>query len=256
MGAAAFRTCGVRIDALNLSQAADVVIGAARDRRPLVTHLCNAYTLSLCVRDADFAEVVDAGDLNLMDGAPLVWTARRLGFEHCTERVYGPDLMLAVMDRGRVHGLRHHLYGGRPDVLAQLEHALTARLPGLRVVAREAPPFRDLDATEEQEVIARLRDGGADVVWVGLGTPRQDLAVHRLREAGVPLVAVGAAFDFHAGAKRQAPVWVQRIGMEWLFRLVAEPRRLWRRYLIGNPVFLYGLARGVERVDTPGPESA
>lgn len=248
----AFRTCGVRIDALSLAQAADTIVAAARDRRPLATHLCNAYTLSLCVRDPDLARVVDAGDLNLMDGAPLVWTARRLGFTHCTERVYGPDLMLEVMDRGRAHGLRHHLYGGRPEVVAALEARLTSRLPGLEVVARESPPFRDLTEAEQQAAVTHLRAVGADVVWVGLGTPRQDVAVQRLREVGVPLVAVGAAFDFHAGVKRQAPGWMRRAGLEWLFRLLTEPRRLWRRYLVGNPVFLYGLARGVERVG-PSP---
>lgn len=251
----AFRTCGVRLDAVNLRQASDAVITAAREPRPLVTHLCNAYTLSLCVRDRAYAEVIDAGDLNLMDGAPLVWTARRLGFDHCTERVYGPDLMLDVLDRGRPHGLRHHLYGGHPAVTERLEHALVERLPGLRIVGRESPPFRDLTPDEEEAALARLRQSDADVVWVGLGTPRQDIAVQRLRELGRPVVAVGAAFDFHAGVKRQAPAWIRRAGLEWLFRLTTEPRRLWKRYLVGNPVFLYGLARGVERLDPPAADA-
>lgn len=250
----ALRTCGVRIDAVNLQQACDTIVEAARARRPLATHLCNAYTLSLCVRDRAFAQVIDSGDLNLMDGAPLVWTARRLGFDHCTERVYGPNLMLAVLDRGRAHGLRHHLYGGHPDVAERLEQSLVTRLPGLQVVGRESPPFRDLTPGEEEDALQRIRQTDPDVVWVGLGTPRQDVVVQRLRELGRPVVAVGAAFDFHAGAKRQAPTWIQQAGLEWLFRLTTEPRRLWRRYLVGNPVFLYGLARGVERIDSPAPD--
>src|SRR5680860_510215 len=110
-----FRTCGVRVDALSLDQATETVVGAAVRRQPLATHLCNAYTLALSVRDPAYATVVDEGDLNLMDGSPLVWTARRLGFHHCTERVYGPDLMVGVLDRGRSHGLTHFLYGGTPE---------------------------------------------------------------------------------------------------------------------------------------------
>lgn len=248
----AFRTCGVRIDALNLRQAADAVLELAREGRPAAVHLCNAYTLSIAVRDPRFAALLDRGELNLMDGTPLVWVSRRLGYAHCTERVYGPDLMLDVVDRGRADELGHYLYGGAPEVVQSLGHRLEQRYPGARVVAADSPPFRPLTSDEEDATVERITGSGAHLVWVGLGTPRQDEMVDRLRaRLSVPVVAVGAAFDFHAGAKRQAPAWLREVGLEWLFRLATEPRRLWRRYLIGNPVFLYGLARGVERVDAP-----
>lgn len=244
----ALRTCGVRIDVLGREAAADAVVARALAGGPCAVHLCNAYTLSLAVRSAATAAMLDAGDLNLPDGTPLVWAARRAGID-TPGRVYGPDLMLDVLDRGRAHGLRHYLFGSTPEVLADLEAALRARLPGVEVVGSFSPPFRDATPAEEAEAVERILASGAQAVWVGLGTPRQDEWVARFRDRlPVPLVAVGAAFDFHAGRKAQAPAWMQQCGLEWLFRLVTEPRRLWRRYLVGNPVFLYGLARGVEVV--------
>lgn len=254
--ASGLRTCGVRIDALARDQAAQWVVATAGARpRPTSgasVHLCNAYTLSLTSRDPELAALIDGGTRNLMDGMPLVWTARRLGFEHIDERVYGPDLMLDVMHAGVDGGLRHYLYGGAPDVVADLEERLRVRVPGVRIVGAESPPYRPLTGEEEDEVAARFMEADADVVWVGLGTPKQDVFVERFKER-VPavFVAVGAAFDFHAGRKRQAPEWMQRAGLEWLFRLLSEPRRLWRRYLIGNLVFLWGLSRGVEVVELP-----
>jgi N-acetylglucosaminyldiphosphoundecaprenol N-acetyl-beta-D-mannosaminyltransferase len=249
----ALRTCGVRIDVLDREGAADEVVARALAGGPCAVHLCNAYTLSLAVRSQRTADLLDAGDLNLPDGTPLVWVARRKGIE-TSGRVYGPDLMLDVLDRGRAHGLRHFLHGSTPEVLADLEATLRARLRGVEIVGSFSPPFRDATAAEDDEAVARIVASGAHVVWVGLGTPRQDEWVARLRDRiPVPLVAVGAAFDFHAGRKTQAPAWMQERGLEWLFRLATEPRRLWRRYLIGNPVFLLGLARGVEVV-RPGED--
>lgn len=233
-----FRCAGVRIDALDLDDAADAVVGLAASRRPAAVHLCNAYTLSLADEDPALTETLARGDLNLPDGMPLVWIARRLGIP-ISGRVYGPDLMLAVLDRGREHGLRHYLYGSSPEVIDRLAASLAARLPGLRIAGAESPPFRALSADEKGDMVERLSSSGADIVWVGIGTPRQDVFVDEFREAiGVPLVAVGAAFDFHAGLKRQAPAWLQDRGLEWAFRLATEPRRLWRRYLIGNARFV------------------
>jgi N-acetylglucosaminyldiphosphoundecaprenol N-acetyl-beta-D-mannosaminyltransferase len=210
-------------------------------------HLCNAYTISLAHRDANFAYVLDRGDLNLMDGMPLVWTARRVGFDHCSDRVYGPDLMREVMSAGRESGLTHYLYGSTPEVIARLRHNLVETLPGVEIVGAEAPPFRDLDPAEVAALVDRVIESEADVVWIGLGTPKQNHFADRLSGL-VPalVVGVGAAFDFHAGTKPQAPRWIQRAGLEWLFRLLTEPRRLWRRYLVGNTVFLFGALRTVE----------
>lgn len=233
----------MRIDAVDLDEAADWVVAQARAGAPASVHLCNAYTLSLATTDAALAETLDRGDRNLPDGMPLVWIARRLGLP-MENRVYGPDLMLAVLDRGRAVGLRHYLYGSTDDVLADLRAALTDRFPGLDIAGAESPPFRPLTPEEEGAVVDRIKGSGAHIVWVGIGTPRQDVFVDAFRDRlGVPLMAVGAAFDFHAGRKKQAPAWLQKRGLEWAFRLVTEPRRLWRRYLIGNARFAWAVAR-------------
>ena len=185
---------------------------------------------------------LNADDLNLPDGMPLVWIAWRLGMRWLTKRVYGPDLMAEVLDRGRCLGLRHYMYGSTPEVLEALQHELESRYPGLDIVGVEAPPFRALTDAEVRCNIERMRTSGADVVWTGLGTPKQDEFVHSFhQQIGRPTVAVGAAFDFFAGTTKQAPPWMQSSGLEWLFRLTHEPRRLWRRYLIGNTKFLRGL---------------
>jgi N-acetylglucosaminyldiphosphoundecaprenol N-acetyl-beta-D-mannosaminyltransferase len=159
-------------------------------------------------------------------------------------RVYGPDLMLAVLDAGRERNLRHYFYGGTAAVARDLQARVEQRFPGLVIAGSESPPFRELTEAESAAMVQRIRAARPDIVWVGLGTPRQDHFVAAYGEQlQSTLVAVGAAFDFHAGHKRQAPAWMQRAGLEWLFRLAAEPRRLWRRYVVGNPVFLFGVAR-------------
>ena len=155
-------------------------------------------------------------------------------------RVYGPDLMARCLDAGRPAGTRHYLYGGTEELLAKLESRILERWPGAELVGAEAPPFRDLSDHEIAAAAERMRESGADVVWVGLGTPKQDWAVDRLAVGGsARCVAVGAAFDFIAGTKRQAPAWIGRSGFEWLYRLLIEPRRLWKRYLVGNSVFVW-----------------
>jgi N-acetylglucosaminyldiphosphoundecaprenol N-acetyl-beta-D-mannosaminyltransferase len=241
-GSMSFYCCGVRIDTPTQELAAERILAAALERVPLAVHLCNAYTLSLALDDRAFGARLNADDLNLPDGMPLVWIARRLGMRWLTKRVYGPDLMAEVLDRGRCLGLRHYMYGSTPEVLEALQRELESRYPGLDIAGAEAPPFRALTNAEVRCNIERMHTSGADVVWAGLGTPKQDEFVHSFHEQiGCPTVAVGAAFDFFAGATKQAPRWMQSIGLEWLFRLSHEPRRLWRRYLIGNTKFLKGL---------------
>lgn len=246
----AFRCCGVRVDAVTMDDVVDRLRVFTQTGGGRAVHLCNAWTLALARKDRALTEALDRGDLNLPDGTPLTWIGRRVGFTHMRRRVYGPDLMLAAVRTGRVWGLRHYLYGSTPEVVGALARRLTAIAPGVQVVGAEAPPFRPLTEREEAELVERVRQAGPDVVWVGLGTPRQDLFVDRFRDRlGVTLVAVGAAFDFLAGAKRQAPAWMQDRGLEWAFRLATEPRRLWRRYLVGNAQFLVGVASGVTVVD-------
>jgi N-acetylglucosaminyldiphosphoundecaprenol N-acetyl-beta-D-mannosaminyltransferase len=237
----------VAVDATRRADARDEVVRRATEGTPTGVHLVNAYSL-VCAHSHD--EVAGAlaaeADVNFMDGMPLVWLARAFGASPDISRVYGPDLMLDVLDRGRAHGLRHYLYGGTPRTLSLLRERLERRFPGVQIVGSEAPPFRPLDPHEVAAAQDRIRQSSADVVWVGLGTPKQDLLCTEWAAAcDCVMVGVGAAFDFHAGVKRQAPQRMQRFGLEWLFRLCTEPRRLAGRYLAGNLRFLW-LARRSE----------
>ena len=253
-----FWCCGVRIDVLPLDVAAEEIVRSASTGAVAAVHLCNAYSLALAERDPAFRRSLNRGDLNLPDGMPLVWAARRLGFDQLRSRVYGPQLMQAVVDRGRSRRLRHYLYGSTPAVVERLATSLRARYPGVEIVAAESPPFRPLEPDEADALVARVQAAEAGVVWVGLGTPTQDRFVDELRtRLGTTLVAVGAAFDFLAGTKPQAPGVLQELGLEWAYRLACEPRRLWRRYLLGNLVFLAGLARhGLATAGGTGPGPA
>jgi N-acetylglucosaminyldiphosphoundecaprenol N-acetyl-beta-D-mannosaminyltransferase len=170
---------------------------------------------------------------------PLVWLGRSKSGRD-VQRVYGPDLMLRLCDLSAQLGYTHYCYGGAKGIPELLAERLTARTPGLRVVGGYSPPYRPLTVEEDGEIVDRINATGADVVWVGLGTPKQDLwmASHRDRLSAPVLIGIGAAFDFHTGRKPQAPRWMQRSGLEWLFRLLTEPRRLWKRYVINNPLFI------------------
>ncbi len=225
----------VTIDFVTLQETATTI--AAGELRGGV-HLCNAYTVALAEEDDEVAEALAADTANLPDGTPLVWWAKRHGHPDA-ERVYGPDLMEAVLDRGRRVGTKHYLFGSTPDVLAALQTAIARRWPGADIVGSESPPFRDLSHDELRASVDRVLAAGATVVWVGMGTPKQDLLVHRMAAMGdATFVAIGAAFDFIAETKTQAPRWMMKLGLEWLFRLVTEPRRLWKRYLVYNAKFL------------------
>jgi N-acetylglucosaminyldiphosphoundecaprenol N-acetyl-beta-D-mannosaminyltransferase len=194
--------------------------------------------------DPETRRAVDRA-LAVPDGVPLVWALRALGHPDAS-RVYGPDLMAAYCARCAETGTTMFLYGGRSDeALAALTEALLARYPGLRIVGGWSPPFRPLTAEEQDEVAARINASGADVVWVGTGQPKQEKWMADMRDRlDAPILAgVGAAFDFHAGIVAQAPEWIQRRGLEWAYRLVREPRRLWRRYAKYNPLFVAAFAR-------------
>lgn len=229
-------------------------------------HLCNAYTLALADRDPELHGVLGAAPLNLPDGQPVVWANRLLhrGTPLPATRVYGPDLLLDVFDLGRSSGLRHYLLGSTPHVLDALERQLRSRFPDALITGSCSPPFRPLTAQETRKQQEDIRSAEADVVWVGLGTPKQDRWAAELCTAlPVVAVAVGAAFDFIAGTKPQAPHWMRRSGLEWVFRLGCEPRRLWRRYLFGNARFVWGVTRqsvkavaGPDKTHTAAPLSA
>lgn len=198
------------------------------------------HTVMACHEDEDLRRAVLGSSLTVPDGQPLVWAMNLLGHEQ-PNRVYGPTLMERHCAHAAQNGTRVYLYGGRDrDALDTLARNLLRRFPGLTIVGGWSPPFRQLTEAEEEGVVDEINRSGADVVWVGIGVPKQEKWMARMRprlEAPV-LVGVGAAFDFHAGLVPQAPARVQSLGLEWLFRLVQEPRRLWRRYARYNPLFV------------------
>jgi N-acetylglucosaminyldiphosphoundecaprenol N-acetyl-beta-D-mannosaminyltransferase len=233
--------CGVRIDALNMACAVERLLHGGVEG---AVHLCNAYTLSLATHDDGYRQRLNDSALNLPDGMPLVWIARRLSLHELNDRVYGPTLMATCLDQGRRTGARHYLYGSTPQVLDALRNQIEARWPGAEIVGVESPPFRPLTDDELRASLQRVAAARATIVWVGMGTPKQDDLVHRMAAAQPgTYVAVGAAFDFIAGTKKQAPPWMQRSGLEWLYRLGSEPKRLWRRYLVGNTQFIWSVIR-------------
>ncbi|MET7312735.1 WecB/TagA/CpsF family glycosyltransferase [Streptomyces sp. NPDC005571] len=209
-------------------------------------HLSNAYTLALADRDTELRSLLRSASLNLPDGQSVVWANQLLhrGTPLPSTRVYGPDLFLDVFALSQNTDVRHYLLGATPQVLDGLHRELRRRFPGTRIAGTCSPPFGPLNAEELRRQAEDIRAADADVVWVGLGTPKQDHWVADLcAQLPVVAVAVGAAFDFIAGTKRQAPPWMQNNGLEWLFRLGCEPRRLWRRYLFGNARFVWRVTR-------------
>lgn len=195
--------------------------------------------------DLQLKQIHNRAGLVTPDGMPLVWINWLHG-NSTVDRVYGPDLMLAVAESGLTvngesqNGFKHFLYGGREGVADQLAFRLRERFPGIQIVGTYCPPFRPLTESEDSQVIGLIDSSGADIVWVGLSTPKQErwMAAHHNKLQASVMIGVGAAFDMHAGLLTQAPHWMQRSGTEWLFRLLVEPRRLWRRYLVNNPRFV------------------
>lgn len=220
------------------------------------THIINHVPADVTVharRDLKFREAVSRADLNVPDGMGVVWGCRALGYPNVRERVYGPDFMRLAIEWGMSFGLTHYLLGGTDRVLTQLMEKLSTKHPEITIVGAYSPPFRPLTGKDIAEIADHINEKCPDVVWVGLGTPKQQFVAAQLRplvDVHV-LVTVGAAFDFLAGAKRQAPVWMQTRGLEWLFRLLTEPRRLAVRYLVGNPQFILGVLSDI-RSRRPG----
>ncbi len=204
--------------------------------------VCTVHTVMECQYNPGLRDMVNYADLATPDGMPLVWLGRWAGYRHVS-RVYGPDLMQAFCQRSAPAGYRHFFYGGAPGVPEVLAQRLCQDYPGLVVAGAYSPPFTPPTPEREREEIARINAAHPDVVWVALGTPKQDrwLSEHRDQLEAPVLVAVGAAFNILSGRLRQAPLWMRRSGLEWCWRLFQEPRRLWRRYLLFNPLFLWNL---------------
>jgi len=237
----AINVLGTRISALNLNGAADLVEGwisrGACGRYVCVT---GVHGVMEGLGNVAIRKILDQADACVPDGMPMVWLGWLHGFRQM-DRVYGPDLMLALLRRSAEKGYTNYFYGGGESVARELKDRMQRRFPGLRVVGACCPPFRSLTSKEEDCIIADINEKRPDLLWIGLSTPKQEMqmAAFRSKVRARVMLGVGAAFDFHAGRVRQAPHWVQRCGLEWLFRLCMEPRRLWRRYLRNNPLFIW-----------------
>jgi N-acetylglucosaminyldiphosphoundecaprenol N-acetyl-beta-D-mannosaminyltransferase len=210
-------------------------------------YICVAatHTVMVCEEDPELREAVLNSSLTVPDGQPLVWAMNALGGD-LSQRVYGPELMARYCERAAETGVRMYLYGGRNQgALVQLALNLRQRFGGVKIVGGYSPPFRDITQEEEDAIVNEINRSRADVIWVGVGAPKQEkwMAAMRDRLDAPVMIGVGAAFDFHAGLVPQAPNWMQSSGLEWLYRLAHEPRRLWRRYARYNPRFVTGFAR-------------
>ncbi len=234
---------GAPIDVLDAEIAVQRISAWAQSSQSRYVCICNAHSVVTTRQDPTFASAIAGADMATPDGAPVAWMLKRLGAAQQT-RVSGPELMLNYCARASRNGQSLYLYGSTPATLAALQNELKRRWPALNIAGAESPPFKAPTAAEDAATVERINASGAGTVWVSLGCPKQELwmASHRGRVQAV-MVGVGAAFDFHAGTISRAPPWMRENGLEWLHRLASEPRRLWKRYLLTNTVFLLGAAR-------------
>ena len=249
-----FKVLGVRVDAVQISDVVTQMQGWIQGRRKAhYIAVTGMHGVTEARYDPAFRAVLNAADLVVPDGMPLVWLGRRFGYS-LKRRVYGPEPMLAFCQQTASKGYRHFFYGGSPDVPERLADLLRRRCPGLQVAGTYSPPFRPPSREEDNELVELIRAADPDVLWVGLSTPKQErwMSEHRERLNIPVMVGVGAAFDLTTGRVKQAPAWMQENGLEWLFRLLQEPRRLWRRYLLYGSKFVWNVALelfGVRRFD-------
>ena len=244
---------GVHVSAINMPLALETIEDWIARRERHYVCVTGVHGIMESQQDESLRRIHNAAGLVTPDGMPLVWVSRLKGQRH-VNRVYGPDLMLALCERSVVKGYRHYLYGGMEGVPERLAANLQIRFPDLQIVGTYSPRFGPINDEDDAEITHMINDAAPDIVWVGLSTPKQErwMAAHTDRLTAPVLIGVGAACDFHAGLKKQAPRWMQRSGLEWLFRLVSEPSRLWKRYLINNPKFIFNIAlqlTGLRRYD-------
>ncbi len=228
---------GIRVDPTSYRQATDDILTWAKAGESRYVCVANVHMVMEAYDHADYQTIVNAADLVVPDGMPLVWMLRRMGHP-VQKRVSGPDLMLHVLERAAEQNIPVGFYGGTPAVLERLQAQLHRHFPALKVAYAYSPPFRSLSSQEEKQITKDINSSVIRILFVALGCPKQErwMAAHRGRIRAV-MIGVGAAFDFHAGVKSRAPRWMQQAGLEWLFRLLTEPRRLWYRYLYHNPRF-------------------
>ena len=230
---------GVGVSAIDMALALDAIDGWIEDRSSTFVCIRDVHGIMASQHDEAYRAIHSRAGMVTPDGMPVVWAARMMGYRH-VRKVSGTDLMAAMCERSISRGHRHFLYGGAPGVAEGLAAALEQRFPGVRIVGTHCPPFRPLTEEEDSDIVRLIDESGADIIWVGLGSPKQErwMDEHVGRISAPVLIGVGAAFDFLGGNVKRAPVWMQRSGLEWLHRLASEPRRLWRRYLAVTPRFI------------------
>jgi N-acetylglucosaminyldiphosphoundecaprenol N-acetyl-beta-D-mannosaminyltransferase len=229
-----------RIDAVQWTDALSRITAWGSTHESRYVCICNAHSVVTASSDPEFRTVINGADMATPDGMPVAWMLRRLGFPD-QQRINGPDLMWKYCAEAATRGESIFLYGGSQETLVILQRRLTNAFPGLRIAGAISPPFRQLTAEEDAADVEGINASGAGTIWVSLGCPKQEkwLAAHRGRINAV-MIGVRGAFDYHAGTIQRAPRWMQDAGLEWLHRLVSEPRRLWRRYLVTNTLFVVG----------------
>jgi N-acetylglucosaminyldiphosphoundecaprenol N-acetyl-beta-D-mannosaminyltransferase len=229
-----YDVAGVNVHAVRFEEGMSMLLAAPVRKKRIRVHFAAMHTFVAASRDEELRQTLNEADVIAPDGMPMVWLGRRQGKQ--VERFCGLDVMPAVLDRSRRLGFSHYFYGGRPEMVEALAASLQEQYPGLNVAGIYAPPFRPLTPGEQGEVVDMINKSGADYVWVGLGSPKQDhwLASFRPYLTASVLLAVGAAFDVQNGSVKRAPRWAQRSGLEWFFRLLSEPRRLFWRYTVTN----------------------
>jgi N-acetylglucosaminyldiphosphoundecaprenol N-acetyl-beta-D-mannosaminyltransferase len=234
------RILDVFVTPSTMSRTGDIVAEAVRSKEKVRGVFCTTHMIMGCHDMPAVRDAVNASDIVATDGMPLVWLSRLKGVKD-VERVYGPDALLAFCERGVTAGWRHYFYGSTASTLDRLVARLSERFPGLVVVGSYSPPYRALTEQEKEDITRQINNADPDIVWVGLGMPKQELWIAEFQpRLNAPVIlAVGAAFDFHSGTVKQAPRWLQKLGLEWFFRLLQEPGRLWRRYLVYNTRFLW-----------------
>lgn len=230
---------GVDVSPTTYEESVDVICQAAKTKHSAIVSLHAVHAIVTASTDPRLREAVNTFQIVAPDGQPVRWALNRLHRTGLRDRVYGPELMLRLCQRAAEEDISIYLYGGVNDeLLDKLRWRLTARFPKLRIAGAESPPFRPLTDEENQQVVQRINQSGAGIVFIGLGCPKQDWFAFEHRNSIQSVqVCVGAAFDFHAGEKKMAPVWMQKRGLEWLYRLLSEPRRLWKRYFVTNTQF-------------------
>jgi N-acetylglucosaminyldiphosphoundecaprenol N-acetyl-beta-D-mannosaminyltransferase len=231
---------GILVDAVDCSSAVERVLLAARSARPLAVTALAVHGVMTGYLDPELKYRLNELDLVLPDGQPVRWAMNWLYKTGLRQRVYGPSLMIELCEKASHEGLPVYFYGSTLEVVSKLASSLQTKFPALKIAGSEPSLFRQLTCEEKQDVVKRIRNAGSALVFVGLGCPRQEIWIYEFRDAlSIPAISVGAGFPFHAGVLAQAPAWMQRYGLEWLFRLAVEPGRLWRRYLLLNPLYLW-----------------